>query len=59
MTNKNETLLIDDGIGILIMHFSGMVSVCGLVILLFVILIILFGYLAMCYNDRAVGASGP
>ena len=56
MTYKNETLLIDNGIGISIMHFSGMVLVRGPVILLFVI-IILFGYFAICY--RAVGASGP
>ena len=58
MTNKNETLLTDDGIGISIMDFSGIVSVCNLVILLFVIIII-FGCLAMCYNDRGVGTSGP
>ena len=50
MINKIETLLMDDGIGISKMDFSRMVSICDLAILLFVIpLIILFGYLAMCY----------
>ena len=40
------------------MHFLEMVLDCGLVILPFVIIIILYGYMTMPFNDRAIGASG-
>ena len=57
MTNKNETLLTDDGIGISDNAFlrngvrlrSGDIAFCNNNIF--------FGYLATYYNDRAIDAS--